>query len=405
LCLRTSDAARLSVHDQASGPPVDQAQAVPRSAVPRVLVIGAGMAGVSLGFELARDHSVVVLEAERTPAQHSTGRSAALFLSDYGPPEVQEVSRASRPLFEELQSQLGTPALLRPRGALLVATDAASAGALDGWMAGGAMQPVPGSRCAELCPVLDASQVEHAGYDKAACDIDVIALHDGYVRGLRARGGELCASAVVVAAERTRDGWRVDTADGRHWECDVVVNAAGAWGDEVWPLFGVAGHGLVPCRRTIALARTAVPVDPHWPIVGDVAETWYFKPEGLGLLVSPSDETPSEPCDARPDPLDVALALDRVNAMTTLGLRSVISAWAGLRTFAPDRLPVVGPHPDDATLFSFVGQGGYGIQTAPALARGAADLLRGAADCELDISVFAPTRPSLQAFGLQVAGP
>jgi len=250
--------------------------------------------------------------------------------------------------------------------------------------------------------VLDGTQVEHAGYDETASDIDVDALLQGYLRGLRARGGALCVSALVVVAERCSAGWRVAAADGRHWECDVVVNAAGAWGDELWSLFGVAGHGLVPCRRTMALARTDRRLDPRWPVVGDAAEAWYFKPEGTGVLVSPSDETPSEPCDARPDPLDLALALDRVNAVTTLDVRSIVRAWSGLRTFAPDRLPVVGRHPADDTLFSFVGQGGYGIQAAPALASGAADMLRGHAGGEYDMDVFAPTRDALQ--GQDVAG-
>jgi D-arginine dehydrogenase len=367
-------------------------------AAPRVVVVGAGMAGVSIGYELARDHDVVVLEAVALPAQHSTGRSAALFFADYGPPAVREFSRRSLPLFAELEQSLATPSLLGRRGALLVATDASAADALDAWMSGSAMRPATVAACAELCPVLDTTQLLHAGYDASACDIDVMALHDGYARGLRARGGQIAYKASVISAERTPGGWRVCSGDKRVWDCDFVVNAAGAWGDEVWAAFGVHGHGLIPCRRTVAVARSATPVEATWPIVGDAAEAWYFKPEGGGILVSPSDETASVPRDEKPDPLDVACALDRVNAVTSLDLRSVVTAWAGQRTFTSDHLPVVGAHPSDDSLFSFVGQGGYGIQSAPALARAAAQMLRGSerlgAGC--DLSAFSPDRPGVR---------
>ena len=154
------------------------------------------------------------------------------------------------------------------------------------------------------------------------------------------------------------------------------MNAAGAWGDEVAELCAGAGHGLSPRRRTVAIARPGQPIAADWPVVADIAETWYFKPEAGALLMSPGDETEVPPGNAKPDPLDVALALERVNAVTTLALRSVRTSWAGLRTFAPDRLPVVGPHPDEPALFSFVGQGGYGVQMAPALAQAGAELFR-----------------------------
>lgn len=349
---------------------------------------------MSLGYETARNASVVVLEAEALPAQHSTGRSAALFFPDYGPAAVRPFTHASRPLFAQLQQALSTPPLLAPRGALLVATSDTAADALHAWMAGSRLDPVGPQRCVELCPVLDGLRVVHGGYDPTACDIDVLALYDGYVRGLRERGGRIVYGAAVSTATHTSKGWHVTTTDGHEWSADLVVNAAGAWGDEVWARFGVHGHGLVPRRRTVAVARTPVPVDVAWPAVGDAAEGWYFKPEGDAVLVSPSDETPSVPRDEKPDPLDVAVALERVNAVTALTLRSVVTAWAGQRTFSPDGLPVIGPHPADDSLFSFVGQGGYGIQTAPALAREAAELLL-TGSCTT-LHPFSPQRPGLR---------
>jgi D-arginine dehydrogenase len=364
----------------------------------RVLVVGGGIAGASLAYELASDHDVVLLEAEDALAVHTTGRSAALFLLDYGPPPVRALTAASAEWFEAFSREPGVPQLLTPRGVLQTAWDDADLAALEAAVAstGGALEPVPVSRALELCGFLRADLLRGAAHDPRGCDIDVMALHAHYVRGLRARGGAVHRGARVCAAEQHATGWRVTCTDGRTVEADRVANAAGAWADVVWAAFGRPGHGLRPLRRTIAVVRTAVPVPASSPVVGDVSETWYCKPEPTGVLVSPAEETPSDPCDARADELDVALALERVGARTVLAPRSVVSSWAGLRTFAPDRLPVVGPHPDDASLFSFAGQGGYGIQTAPALARVGAALFRGeAGDPEL-ARALDPARPALQ---------
>jgi D-arginine dehydrogenase len=170
------------------------------------------------------------------------------------------------------------------------------------------------------------------------------------------------------------------------------VNAAGAWADDVAAICGVTGLHLVPCRRTVVIARPTRQVDPSWPVVADAAEAWYFKPEGAALLLSPGDETPVEAGDPQPDPLDVAMVLERVNAVSDLGLRHVQTAWAGLRTFAPDRSPVVGPHPEDPSLFCFLGQGGFGIQLAPALAAAGAELIRTGRITSCSAEELAPDR-------------
>ncbi|HWO60757.1 MAG TPA: FAD-dependent oxidoreductase [Umezawaea sp.] len=343
----------------------------------RILIIGGGMAGVSLGSELAVDHDVVLLEAESSLAVHSTGRSAALFLADYGPPPVRELTRRSEVEFARLSALPDVPALLTARGGLFTAWDEPSAAALVATVANSpSMTAVDVDRVRELCPVLRVDEVALCAFDGGVRDIDVAALHGHYARTLRGRGGRIATGARVVAAERRGSGWEVRTADDRTWHSDALVNAAGAWGDEVAELCAGTGHGLSPRRRTVAIARTPVPVPAHWPVVADVAEAWYFKPESGALLMSPGDETEAPPGDVHPDPLDVALVLERVNAATTLDLRGVRTSWAGLRTFAPDRAPVVGPHPDEPALFSFVGQGGYGIQMAPALAEVGAELFR-----------------------------
>ena len=344
----------------------------------RILVIGGGIAGVSLGSELADEYDVVLLEAERELAWHSTGRSAALFLAGYGPPVVQDLTRRSEPDFLRISALPDVPALLTPRGGLFTAWDERTACALEEMVAAQpSLSALSDAQIQQVCPVLRvAGDLLLGAYDSSARDIDVIGLHTYYARRLRRRGGRIVTSARMIAADRRATGWEVRTEDNQRWRADVVINAAGAWGDEVAELCAGRGHGLSPRRRTVAVARSATPVAANWPVVADAAEAWYFKPEGIGVLVSPGDELEVPPGDVKADPLEVARVLDRVNAVTTLELRSVQTSWAGLRTFAPDRVPIVGPHPDEPTLFCFVGQGGYGIQMAPALAKAAAELFR-----------------------------
>lgn len=361
----------------------------------RILVIGGGIAGMSLGSELALESDVVLLEAERELAWHSTGRSAALFLTGYGPPAVQDLTRRSEPDFLRISAQPDMPALLTPRGGLFTAWDEQTASALAEMVAvHPSLNVLSDAQIQQVCPVLRVGDLLLGAYDSSARDIDVIALHTYYARRLRSRGGRIVTSARMIAADRRAGGWEVRTEDERRWRADVVVNAAGAWGDEVSELCAGRGHGLSPRRRTMVVARSAAPVAAHWPVVADAAEAWYFKPEGVGVLVSPGDETEVPPGDVKADPLDVARVLDRVNAVTTLELRSVQTSWAGLRTFAPDRVPIVGPHSDEPTLFCFIGQGGYGIQMAPALARTAAELFWAGALADGELQAFLdPRRP------------
>ncbi|GIM90781.1 NAD(P)/FAD-dependent oxidoreductase [Paractinoplanes toevensis] len=336
-----------------------------------VAVVGAGMAGVSVAYELAAEHDVVLLEQESQPAYHTTGRSAAMFLESYGGPEVRALTAASRARFDEAGG------LLSPRSLLWVAPE----DQMDALSALGAAQPelVPLSPAEAVarCSALRTDWLAGALLEKNASEIDVLGLHQFYLGGARRRGTTVLVDATLRGGRHTGGRWLLDTAAGPV-TATAVVNAAGAWADRVAAALGVPGLGMRPLRRTAAVAR-ATGVDRAWPLVADVGETFYFRPEGLGVLVSPADETPSEPCDARPDDLDVALAVERVNEATTLGLRSVVTAWAGLRTFAPDRKPVTGPDPAAPGLFWLGGQGGYGIQIAPALARLAADSVTGGA--------------------------
>ncbi|MGB3441661.1 MAG: FAD-dependent oxidoreductase [Actinophytocola sp.] len=321
-----------------------------------VLVIGGGIAGVSIACELAADAHVVLVEAEPELARHTTGRSAAIYAPSYGGPVVREFTRASEPLFGD--------GVLTARPALWIAVDDEGVDHLRELHA----DPITAQQAVEMCRVLRPPLA--AAVDRTARDIDVMALHARYVRDLKGRGGEIRTSTRINGLRRDGGGWVAGDV-----RADVVVNAAGAWVDRVAAMAGVPPIGLEPKRRTIAMVRAEV--DPAWPLVADAADRFYFRPESGGLLVSPADETPSEPCDARPDDLDVALAIERINAATTLGLRSVHTAWAGLRSFVADREPVVGAWPDHPGFVFFAGQGGYGIQMAPALARMGADIVLG----------------------------
>jgi D-arginine dehydrogenase len=344
-----------------------------------VLVVGGGMAGVSIAYELAAHARVQLVEAEPTLATHTTGRSAAIYAPTYGGPVVRALTAASGRRYRDLETELDTPPLLSPRAVIWLGADEEGAAHLDKLPAG---RITPAEAIAR-CPVLRT--VTAASLDDTASDIDVMALHDGYRRGLRARGGTIATASPVRAIARDGAGWRVEAGTGTV-TADVVVDAAGAWADEVAARAGVPTIGLRPMRRTAAIASGAVEVDPAWPLVCDAADRYYFRPEGTRLLISPSEETPSEPCDAKPDELDVALAVERVNAHTTLGLRRVHTAWAGLRSFVADRGPVAGAWPDHPGFAFFAGQGGFGIQMAPALAAlGAALVLDRPVPADVDV--------------------
>lgn len=321
-----------------------------------VLVIGGGIAGVSIACELAADARVVLVEAEPELARHTTGRSAAIYAPSYGGPVVRELTKASEHHFGD--------GVLTPHAALWIAVDDDGVDHLRAIDA----EPLTVREALDHCPVLRPPLA--ASIDRTAQDIDVMALHSRYVSGLKERGGEIRTGTPVTDLRRDGDGWVAGDLGA-----DVVVDAAGAWADRVAAMAGVPPIGLRPMRRTIAVVPAEA--DPAWPLVADAADSFYFRPESGRLLISPADETPSEPCDARPDELDVALALERVNAATTLGLRTVHTAWAGLRSFVADREPVVGAWPDHPGFVFFAGQGGYGIQMAPALARTGADIVLG----------------------------
>jgi D-arginine dehydrogenase len=340
-----------------------------------IVVIGAGIAGASAAYELSASADVILLEAESQPGYHTTGRSAALFTETYGNLTVRTLTSASRAFYEAPPEDFGEHPLLTPRGTLFIVRQD-QLGTLDAMLAGTeAVGRIDAAEAVALNPALNPDYVAAAIHDPTAEDIDVHALHGGYLRGLRRRGGRLVTGAEVRALSREGGKWVAETRAGRH-KAPIVVNAAGAWCDAVAGLAGVHPCGLVPKRRT---AFTFDP--PHgldiaaWPATIDIDEQFYFKPDAGRLLGSPADETSSPPCDARPEELDVALGVDRIERATSLTVRRLVNRWAGLRSFVADKTPVVGMDPAAGGFFWLAGQGGTGIQTSPALARTVAALV------------------------------
>ena len=334
------------------------------------VVIGGGIAGVSVADELAAHMHVVLLEQESQLAHHTTGRSAAAYLETYGSTTVRRLTLASRSFLAPMLSS-------RPLLWIGAAdrSDTLAAAAELGRALVPSVRLIDFAEALSMCPALRPSQAPVAVLEPDAMDIDVAAVHQTFVQGMRARGGEIRRSSPVVGMTRTGDTWVV-TTPAEEYAAEVVVNAAGAWCDEIATLAGVPPIGLRPLRRTAFACPAPDGVDVRsWPLVADIDEGFYFKPEGAQLLCSLADETPSPPCDAVAEPIDVALAIERINDATTLELRHVRRAWAGLRSFVADRTPVVGVDPDAPGFCWLAGQGGDGIQTAPAMARAAAGLL------------------------------
>lgn len=331
----------------------------------RIIIIGGGIAGATAACHLAPDHEVVLLEQERELAHHTTGRSAAVFLEGDAGPVIQSLARGGRSFLQADHPELDAP-LLEPLPVLVAGAEAERDELATQAEADAELTPsirfVEGTELTELCPILRPEVLCCGVLEPTAASIDVMSLHRLYLtRAVRA-GAEVRRSSPAEALDRTASGWRV-SGPGGVVDGDVVVNAAGAWGDRVAARAGVEPVGLTPMRRTAFTSPTTHDTT-GWPFVYcvDADHPCYFKPETGGqLLCSLADETPSEPVDARPEEIDVAQAIDHLNTVTTLGLRSVRTAWAGLRTFAPDRVPVFGF--DDAAdgFFWLVGQGGWGI--------------------------------------------
>ena len=337
-----------------------------------VVVVGGGISGISLAARLAESRRVVVLEAEEHLGSHATGRPAALLVEAYGPPEIRTLTGLSRAFFEAPPAGFSEAPLSRRRGGLVYAgADALALLQQQFELAGrsASVSWLDAKAVLDRCPVLKPGVAAAGFLEPDALDLDANALLHGFARSARGAGALVHARSPVESIERRSDAWRI-RAGGVEFACDVLVNAAGAWAERIAAMAGLAGCGLQPMRRTAASIPVPQDVEallPTLPFAAPVDESFYFKPEARSIMVSLSDETPSEPCDAYADDYDVALALERFHAATTVPPVRPSATWAGLRTFAPDRRPVVGFDSEAPGFFWYAGQGGYGIQTSPAL--------------------------------------
>lgn len=345
------------------------------------LVVGAGIAGASVAFWLARHGRVMVLEREEQPGYHSTGRSAALFAESYGTAQVRALTQASRAFFDSPPKGFSDHPLLSSRGALIVATRGQEELLHAKWQTLSVLGPAlrllsPPETCAML-PALRPEQVIGAIFDPGAADIDVHALHQGYLRGLRQNGGVVVCGAEVSAVQRREDLWWLDAA-GQAYAAPALVNAAGAWADQIAILAGVAPIGLEPRRRSAFLFAPPADLDTtHWPLTIGAAEDWYFKPDASLLLGSPANADPVPPHDVQPEELDIATGIFNIEQVTTLSIRRPSHTWAGLRSFVADGDLVGGFDLLAPGFFWLAAQGGYGIQTSPAMGESCAALVRG----------------------------
>ena len=346
-----------------------------------VLIVGAGMAGASAAFYLAGHRRVLLLERESQPGYHATGRSAAMFSETYGNATVRAITTASKAFYQHPPPGFSDYPLVTPRGSLLVGGAADHDAMRQVWHSLRALVPnVEWWSQADILQRVPVLRPEHAVwgvYEPDAMDMDVHAIHQGFLRGARAAGAQLVCDAGVNQIGFADGQWCVDTPGGRYG-APVLINAAGAWCDELALLAGVKPVGLVPKRRTALTCDAPAGCDISlWPLVIDAQESFYFKPDAGVLLLSPANEDPVVAQDVQPEELDVAIAVDRIEAATRLQIRQVRRQWAGLRSFVADKSPVLGFAPDAPGFFWLAGQGGYGIQTAPAMGELAAALVLG----------------------------
>jgi D-arginine dehydrogenase len=363
-----------------------------------LLVVGAGIAGASAGAELAAHGRVVVLERESQPGYHSTGRSAALYTETYGNHVIRALTVASGRFLRDAPAGFADHPLLTPRGTLLIGRadqrDLIEAAFAELRGLAPDIVRADAQTALALVPLLERGYVAAGIYEADATDMDVHAIHGGFLKTLRARGGRVVTDAEVTALVRRGGRWHATTRAGE-FSAPVVINAAGAWCDALARLAGVRPVGLVPKRRTAFTFDPPPGADVRrWPAVIDIAEQFYFKPEAGKILGSPADETPMPPSDVQPDELDIALAVERIERASALRVRRLDHKWAGLRSFVADKTPVVGMDDGAEGFFWLAGQGGYGIMTSPAIGRTVASLLTAGTIPE-DLAALGVTREAL----------
>lgn len=336
------------------------------------IIIGAGIAGASAAYELSGEGTVLLLEREKWLAYHSSGRSAAVYMQTYGNRTVRGLTKGSLEFYSNPPADFSESPLLRSRGAVFLSTNEQNEliqqhyNDMKDYIED--LKLLNQDEISELIPIMNKDIFKAGIYEKSAMDMDANEIHQSYIRGMQRKGGRLITDCEVNSIAKKDSMWHVETTMGE-FSAPVIVNAAGAWSDVVAKLAKIKPIGLEAKKRTVLFVGMDGQDISNWPYVGDISETFYFKPDAGRLFVSPCDEIPITPCDAKPNELDVAVAVNTLEIATNLVVNDIESSMAGLRSFVADRTPVVGEEKEAENFFWLVGQGGYGFQTAPALAR------------------------------------
>ncbi len=338
-------------------------------------VIGAGIAGASVALELASQASVIMLERESQPGYHSTGRSAAMYIPSYGPLPIQALTKASGDFFENPYDTFGTASLLKARSELLIAQQD-QLPALENYYkecgTNSGLEKLTAEQTRAHCPLLKTGYAAAGLIENSSSDIDVHTLHRGYLNGFTHANGTLALNSGVSSLQRTANIWKISTSRDTY-RAHTIINAAGAWADEIGRLADAELIGLTPKRRTaITIELPAIPGFDRIPLTADIEERFYIKPDAGRLLISPANEDPMPPCDVQPEELEIAQCIDQIETAFDIDVKTIVSRWAGLRSFVADKCPVIGYSNKADNFFWLAGQGGYGIQSCPAAARFAA---------------------------------
>jgi len=342
-----------------------------------IIVIGAGIAGASAAAELANHGKVILLEMETQPGYHATGRSAAFFAASYGNKVVQGITAASEHFYREPPEGFSDVALLHRRDCFFIGHSGQIQQMNNLKLENEKLRTITSEQACKTVPILSPDYVADALCDDQGGDLDVDAILQGYLRSFKKRGGELITANEITGLNKSAGSWNMHSKNDS-FSAPIVVNAAGAWADRIAELANLTAVGITPKRRTAILIDPPQGLDiSAWPLVLDADEDFYFKPDAGQLLISPADETQSEPCDAQAEEIDVAIGVDRFEKVTGLDVKRINHRWAGLRSFAPDKTFVVGFDPRSEGFFWLAGQGGYGVQSAPGMSQLAMSLITG----------------------------
>ncbi|PPR29843.1 MAG: FAD-dependent catabolic D-arginine dehydrogenase DauA [Alphaproteobacteria bacterium MarineAlpha9_Bin1] len=338
------------------------------------LVVGAGIAGSSAAYRLSKHGKVIILEKESVPGYHTTGRSAAFFTENYGNAKIRAITRASRNFLESPPECFGNNKLMQDSGGSLFISNKDQNYAIERELAYAKSNKtnvfeISQSEALGIVPVIKKEYIHRALIEPDGKTIDVDLIHQGFLKGFKNNEGKIVLNAEVTNIEKNNNKWKIITREGSY-SASYIINAAGAWGDEIGKIASCNTLGLTPKRRTVIIFKHTKDIRTYdWPVVIDIEDKFYFKPEAGKILASPADETDSPPCDAQPEEIDIALTVDRIENATEFKINTIDHKWAGLRSFLPNRSPAVFEDPIQKGFFWLIGQGGYGIMTSPAISK------------------------------------